>query len=78
MLSVVTIRTIQDSKSKFPCERLRSQCSVKRSAVLFFVSSSTFVLRLSTLQVLCNPASAVLELLRLDDICAPLEDFLST
>ena len=25
-----------------------------------------------------QPASAVVELLRLDDICAPLEDFLST
>ena len=63
----------QDSKFKYPCERLRSQCFVKRSAVLFFVSSSRFVLHLSTVQVLCNLAGVVLELLRLDEICVPIE-----
>ena len=52
--SVVTTRTIHDSRSKFPCERLCSQC---------FVSSSMFVLGLSTVQALCDVASVVLELL---------------
>ena len=51
---------------------------VKRSAVSFFVSSSRFVLCLSTVQVLCNLAGAVLELLRLDEICVPLDVSLST
>ena len=77
-LSVVTIHTIQHSKSKFPSERLRSQCFVKRSAALFFVSSSRFVLRLLTVQDLCNLAGVVLELLRLDEICVPFEVSLST
>ena len=48
---------------------------MKRSAVMFFVTSSRFLLRLSTVQVLCNLAGVVLELLRLDDICVPLEVF---
>ena len=43
-----------------------------------FVSSSRFVLRLATLQALCNLARAVLELHRLDEICVPLEVSLST
>ena len=76
-LSVVVIRTIHDSRSKFPCERLRSQCFVKRSAVLCFVSSSMFVSSLSTVQALCNLAGVVLELL-LDEICVPLEVSVST
>ena len=42
---------------------------VWRSAVLCF---SRFVLCLSFVQVLCNVASVVLELLRLDGICVPL------
>ena len=54
------------------------RCFVKRSAVLLFVSSSWFVLRLSIVQVLCNLAGVVLELLRLDEICVPLEVSLST
>ena len=32
-----------------------------------------FVLSLSTLEALCNLAGVVLELLRLDEICVPLE-----
>ena len=63
-------------KSKFLYERLRSQCFVKRSAVLFFVSSLRFVLRLSSVQVLCNLAGVVLELLRLDEICVSIRSFL--
>ena len=35
-----------ESRSKFPGERLSSQCFVKRSAVVCFVSSSMFVLSL--------------------------------
>ena len=51
-------------------------CFVKRSAVLFFVSSSRFVLSLSTVQALCNLAGVVLELLRLDVICVRTRNFL--
>ena len=58
------------SRSKFPCERLRSQCFVKRSAVLCFVSPSMFVLSLSTVQALCE--------LLLDEIGVPLEVSVST
>ena len=68
---------IHDSRSKSPCGRLRSQCFVKRSAVLCFVSSSMFVLSLSTVQALCNLAGVVVELL-LDEICVPLEVSVST
>ena len=41
------------------------------------VSSSRFVLRLATVQALCNLARVVLELHRLDEICVPLEVSLS-
>ena len=71
-LSVNTTRNFHDSRSKFPCERLRSQRFAKRSAVLRFVSSLMFALSLSTVQSLCNLAGVVLELL-LDEICVPLE-----
>ena len=54
------------------------RCFVKSSALLFFVSSSRFVLCLSTVQVLCNLASAVLELLRRDEVCVPLQVSVST
>ena len=40
--------------------------------------SSRFLLYLSIVQVLCNLAGVVLELLRLDEICVPLEVSLST
>ena len=53
------------------------RCFVKGS-VVFFVSSSRFVSCLSIVQVLCNLAGVVLELLRLDVICVPLEVSLST
>ena len=43
-----------------------------------FVSSSRFVLRLATVQAVCNLARVVLELHRLDEICVPLEVSLST
>ena len=72
-LSVVT----DDSRSKFPCERLPSPCFVKRSAVLCFVSSSRFVLSLSTVQALCNLAGVVLELL-LDEMTNLLNGFITT
>ena len=39
-------------------------------------SPSGFVLRLSAVHALCNLASAVLKLLRLDEICVPLLSFL--
>ena len=43
-------------------------CFSSRSRKVF-VSSSRFLLRLSTVQVLCNLSSVVLEILRLDGIC---------
>ena len=67
----------RDSKSKVPSERQRSQCCVKRSAVLCFVGSTIFVLSLSTVQALYHLASVMLELL-LDEICVPLEISVST
>ena len=51
------------------------KCFVKRSAMVCLVSSSRFVLRLSTVQALCNLAGEVLELHRLDEICVPLGSF---
>ena len=42
------------------------------------VSSSRFVLRLATVQALCNLERVVLELHRLDEICVPPEVSLST
>ena len=52
-----------------------SDIFVWRSAVL---CSSRFLLRFSTVQTLCKLAGVVLELLRLDEICVPLEVFLCT
>ena len=51
------------------------ECFVWRSAVM---CSSRFLLYLSIIQVLCNLAGVVLELLRLDEIYFPLEVSLST
>ena len=68
------------------CHRLNSlvfisvsfiHCSSSRSGKVF-VSSSRFVLRLTTVQALCNLPRVVLELHRLDEIGVPLEVSLST
>ena len=58
--------------------RASSSTAPRRVQGKVFVSSSRFVLRLATVQALCNLARVVLELHRLDEICVPLEVSLST
>ena len=52
--------------------------ALERACHRLHVSFSGFVLRFSPVQALCNVASVVLKLLRLDEICVPLEISLST
>ena len=75
---VYILSTVETENSYTPARRLALERACHRLHSLVFVSSSRFVLRLATVQALCNLERVVLELHRLDEICVPPEVSLST